>query len=527
MNNNTPNLKNLPPNPGCYLFFDKAGKILYIGKAKNLKNRARSYFNKKASLSPAKKQMVLEIAKIETISVRNESEAFLLEANLIKKHQPPYNIILKDDKFFQYIKITNEKIPRLTTARKIENDQAEYFGPYSSGLAVRQTLKLLKKIYSFRTEKQNDFVFDILRVDEKFNSREYSKILNQIKRILRGRTQEVEKNLSAKMKKASDEKKYETAAFYRDQINNLRKLTVPQQAIIPQLLDIDCLNWAEYKNKIFLALLKIRQGKLIDKLNADFKNTNEDPKEIIASFIKQYYLGLADQPKILLTPLKINLEQSDIDFIFKNKINIKTPIRGKFKKLLELTKINAENFAKKSEISFLAARDIDNALKNLANKIKIRSKLGRIECYDISNIQGKYAVGSMVVFTRGVPEKSQYRKFTIKYTAGKPNDYAMLSEILQRRFNHPEWQLPDLVIIDGGKGQLNIARKALAQKKINKPVISLAKKEEEIFLPDIKNPIKLKPKSPEFFLVQRIRDEAHRFAITFYRQKHQRIYSKK
>lgn len=517
------NLKNLPPHPGCYIFKDKNGKILYIGKAKNLKNRIKSYFNRKTDLSPAKQQMLAKIKHLDYISVRSEEEALLLEANLIKKHQPPYNIILKDDKNFLYIKITKGSFPLVTTSRKKTNDGSEYFGPYSSAATVRQNLKIIKRIYPFRSERKNDFLFDVLDYKQDINAKEYQETIKKIKKILNGKTENLERKLWVKMKTASQKQQYEQAAHLRDQINSLKKISAVQQAVLPQPENIDVINWVEFKNHIYLALIKIRQGKLIDKLNFKMNNAHNKPEDVILSFIKQHYLFLKDQPKIILTPYQINLSLPESTTIFKRKITIKKPLRGKFKKLLDLAKLNAEEFAKRSQASFLAARDTETALKNLQKKLSLKKKLKRIECFDISNIQGNYAVGSMVVFTNGLPDKSQYRKFSIKYNKGKINDFAMLAEIVIRRLKHSDWPQADLIILDGGKGQLSTVEKSLNNNGLKHPaLIALAKKKEEIFLPGEKKPILLPPHTPEYFLVQRIRDEAHRFAITFYRNKHRK-----
>ncbi len=517
-------LNNLPSVPGCYLFKNKQGNIIYVGKAKNLKNRVKSYFNKNTDLSPAKLQMVTEIKEIDYITVRTEEEALLLEANLIKNYLPSYNIILKDDKNFLYIKITKEELPLVITSRIKENDGSEYFGPYSSAKTVKQILKLLKNIYPFRSIKKNDFLFDTLEYKNKITPIEYKQTIKNVKKILKGKTNNLEKKLWQKMQIASQKQQYEQAARFRDQIKNLKKLTSLQQAILPTQSNIDIINWIEFKNTLYLALIKIRQGKLIDKLNFKLNNLTSKPSAIISSFIKQHYLFLKDQPKIIITPYQPSLTTKELETIFADKITIRQPQKGRFRKLLELAKLNAEEFAKKSQVSFLAARDLETALENLQKKLKLKKKLQRIECFDVSNIQGKYAVGSMVVFTAGQPDKSQYRKFTIKYTKGQINDFAMLTEIVMRRLKHSDWPRADLIILDGGKGQLSTVKQNLANVKNIPLIIALAKKHEEIFLPKNKKPLIIKRASPEFFLIQRIRDEAHRFAINFYRAKHIKHY---
>lgn len=517
-------IKNLPRQPGCYLFKNATGQILYIGKAKNLKNRVRSYFTDQAQLSPAKEQMVAAINQIDYITVRTEAEALLLESNLIKKHQPRYNIVLRDDKFFQYLKIVNEPQPRIITTRRLIPDGSEYYGPYSSGTNLKQTLRILRKIFPFRTANKNDFVYDVLQAGEKVSTHQYHHRLGNIKKILRGKNNQVKKILEKKMKRASQDKNYEQAAFYRDGLKNLEKINSIQQVIMTKPSNADIINWIEYDHTIFLALLKIRQGRVSDKLTAYLTNPLQTETELIHSFIKQYYLNLSDQPKILVLPIEFKLETSEANNIFQNKIKIKTPLRGKYKKLLELTKLNAAEYAKQNQPTFLAAHNITGALKNLKKELKLTKIPQRIEGYDISNIQGKYAVGAMVVFQNGQPAKAHYRKFKIKYSTGQPNDFAMLAEIIARRLRHDDWPSPDLLVVDGGKGQLTAAQQTLKNQAVNWPLLALAKKQEEVFVPGEKNRLKIFRNSPEYFLLQRIRDEAHRFAIGFYRQQHRQTY---
>lgn len=521
-------LKKLPTTPGCYLFKNKDQEILYVGKAKNLRNRVRSYFATNADLAPAKQIMIGLIEDLDYITVRTEQEALLLEANLIKEHKPPYNVILKDDKFFKYIKIVNEPFPRIIATRKIEPDGSEYFGPYSSAGSVKQTLKLLRNIFHFRTAKKHDFIFDVLKAGEHISEQEYAGIIAQVRNILRGNIKPVIKKLNLQMKAASKSEQFEQAARLRDHIEHLKRLNAYQQAVVSPSISADVLNATTFNNKTYIALLKIRKGKLLDKLNAELNNPLDDIRQVLTAFVKQLYPDLIDQPKQLITSVSLDLTEQDVQAIFSRPVKLHTPQRGKFKKFLELALLNAEEYASRSQTSFIAARDIDGALKQLQKKLKLRKKLTRIECFDISNVQGKHAVGSMVVFTNGQPDKSQYRKFSIRYTSTEqPNDFAMMAEVLARRFKHPDWPNPDLVILDGGKGQLSVVLKTLAHMNVAVPIVALAKKHEEIHIPLTKAPVTLQAKSPAFFLVQRIRDEAHRFAITYYRLKHKKSYTKK
>jgi len=530
----TKQTKNLPQTPGCYVFRDKNKEILYIGKAKKLRQRVSSYFVKSHDLSPAKQKMVKLIDDIGYITVRSEAEALLLESNLIKQHQPKFNIDLKDDKFFQYIKIVKEKYPRVITTRRIITDGSEYFGPYSSSSTIKNTLKFLKRITPFRTSLKNDFFFDILNRNKKISETEYDQTIKSLKNILKGNTRAAETWLRSKMQIASRKKNYELAAVYRDRLNDLNKIIAPQQAILKNQANIDVMAATDFQHSIFITILKIRNGKIIDKLNHKFKNPLNDKTEIFKSVIFDLYKNVANPPDIIITPVTLQFSRTEIKTIFNKQIKIIYPIRGRNKKLLELAQMNAEEFTRQNLPSFATTHDVASALQQLQKNLKLTQIPKRIECYDISNIQGSHAVGAMIVFTNGEADKARYRKFAIKYVMkDKPNDFAMIAEVMARRLQHTEWPTPNLIIIDGGKGQLSSAYRTMqnfntqsnskfnnSKTKINIPIVSLAKKQEEIFVPDKSTSIKIPKNTPAFFLIQRIRDEAHRFAITYYRLKH-------
>ncbi len=536
------NIKNIPPKPGIYIYKNTQNKIIYIGKAINLKSRVSSYFQKSSSLAPDKLTMVRLIKKIEYIITSNETEALLLETSLIKKHQPPFNIMLKDDKYFLYIKITtNEDFPRVFTVRKVEKDAAKYFGPYTSTLSVREILRLLRSLFPHRnfqfpaSEKQIDRMHqrypELLGPQDK---KEYQKTIHRIIKFIKGDYEQIKNDLYKKMKSHSNNKEYEKAGKLRDKITAIDKISEKQKVVSTQLLNQDIVSLYEDDDISAINIFNIRLGKLINKENLLLKNTKfKTPNEIIQEFIKQYYPKILDLPAELITPYDIE-DQEIIEKIYKIKIII--PQRGKNKKLIELGNENAKNYLEQQKASWEKENLNTNiSLEQIKKTLGLQKFPKRIEIYDISNIQGRHAVGSMVVFTNGQPDKKWYRKFKIKTIKGA-NDPAMLAEILTRRFQHHTdppfphrgegwgeggknnaWPKPDLVILDGGKGQLNAVRK-----EINKSIkiVSLAKKHEEIFLPNRKNPINLKINSPAYFLIQRMRDEAHRFAITFYRQSH-------
>lgn len=507
-------IKNLPTGPGCYLYKNAGNEVIYVGKAKNLRNRIRSYFTPRADLSPAKRLMVEQIASTETILVSNETEALFLESSLIKKYRPRYNVDMKDDKNFCYLKITAGSRPDISVVRRIDADRATYFGPFLSAAALRQTLKIFLRPGREAYQKQ-------------LADQEYLDLVDQIKNFFRGRTEPIVADLKTKMDRAAEEKNYELAALYRDRLEAIRHVSLRQKVITTQPKDIDVISLFSWHQAHVINLFRIRGGKLLDKLNLDIKTELSQPGEIINEFINQYYPHTKDLPDEIMLPVQLPRFRDKSAGWFNKKIIWRQPLRGTYKKLIKLGELNAQDYLAKSIPSFnVQLKQSLAAVFNLSHALRLKKTLRRIECYDISNVQGRYAVGSMVVFTDGEPEKKEYRRFTIKYVSG-PNDFAMLSEVIARRFrNHPDWPRPDLVIIDGGKGQLHTVLRTVSSLDMTLTVIALAKKHEEIFLPGRKNALRLKKNSPEYYLLQRIRDEAHRFAITAYRQKHARHMSR-
>jgi len=514
-------LSKIPDKPGVYRFYDKDQKLLYIGKAKNLKNRVRSYSTKASDLTPAKQLMVKSITKVEYTIVANETEALLLESNLIKKYQPPFNIDLKDDKSWVYLCLTEEDFPKLIITRK-NRDKEKYlgcFGPYTSAYSVKQTMRLLRKIFPYYTAKgpmidlgkKAGSPYHLGRYLEKkeLSQTEWSGYLQQIKDFLSGKTKEIIKNLNGKMAQAAKNEDYELAAKIRDQLAALTNILSKQQVVSRANDNEDYLNIFTDQKMAVITLLKVRQGKLLDQLNFIIKNPNlNDSQEILSQFIEKYYSQTEDLPKIIITPVKITPPQTTI--------KISLPKKGRKKELLNLALKNAEEFFGQQKTSWekQAGRQTKR-LKDLQTVLKLKKLPDRIECYDISNIQGSFAVGSMVVMTKGQIDKSQYRKFKIKTVKGA-NDPKMIAEVIKRRFEN-DWPLPDLIVIDGGPTQLNAAFNNLPTII---PIISLAKKQEEIYLPGEKIPLKLPKFSPALQLLQQIRDEAHRFAISYYRKLH-------
>lgn len=523
-------IKTLPANPGVYLYKDARGRILYIGKAKNLRNRVRSYFAPGADLTRSKQVMVSAIADIETILTTTEAEALVLESTLIKRHRPEYNIDLKDDKYFLYIKITDDAFPTLETVRRIGTDRSKYFGPYASTRAVRVTLQTLKNIFHYRTCKPGQgrpcFDYTIGRCAgpcvNAISERQYQTIIKHITSFLRGNVQSVVQELTTDMKKASRARQYERAARYRDQLAALAKLRIAQRVVAPKRTSQDIIGLYRRSGLAAINLFKVRNGALIEKQTMLIDRAHELSDEtVIDELLERYYPQTTDWPKEIIVPV-LPTEASAVKTLTGARITV--PQKGEKKKLLVMSMTNAADWLTRSEQAEAGReRQAIEALGQLSTALAIPTPR-RIEVYDISNTQGVLAVGSMIVFTQGQPDKSQYRKFNIRSVKGS-NDPAMLAEVLQRRFNSEQLKdapLPDLIILDGGRGQLSIVDQHLPDwvKKI--PLVALAKRLEELYLRNRRVPLQLRPNTPGFFLLQRMRDEAHRFAIGSHRSLRQR-----
>ncbi|MBI4090305.1 MAG: excinuclease ABC subunit UvrC [Candidatus Kerfeldbacteria bacterium] len=536
-------LSKLPVKPGVYLFKDAAGSVLYVGKAKSLRSRVRSYFQASNSLDPAKQIMVSKIDDLEYIIVDSETEALLLEATLIKKHRPPYNVIFTDDKYYQYIRITlKDDFPRVETVRRIAKDGSRYFGPFTSGYAVKQTLELLKRVFPYRrcTEPANRPCFDArlgrcLGHDFGPGSRErYAAIVHGLIRFLQGDVASTLQDLKQQMQQASARHEYELAARLRDRIYAVQKVAAEQKVVSTKLEDEDYVGFARLADLTAVNLFQVRQGKLLNRQLLMLRQTAGQPDaEVLSSFITQFYAQSTDHPRTVVTRL-LPTEHATVAQALL--LRIEAPNRGRRRKLVLLAESNAKDYLERKQREWLSKEARAKlGLQELAQALLLTEPPGRIECYDISNVQGTYAVGSLVVFEHGLPKKSDYKKFRIKTVAGS-NDYAMLQEVLRRRFGRhsPQrgeatakprggeggWPNPSLVIIDGGKGQLNAALAVLRELQVLVPTVGLAKREEEIFRPGQKESIRLPKDSEGLFLIQRIRDEAHRFAVGYYRQRH-------
>jgi len=518
-------VKNIPPKPGVYLFKDKKGNVIYIGKALNLKNRVKSYWQKSQELSPAKQIMVSKIAKIEYIITSSEIEAILFESSLIKKHQPPYNVDLKDDKYFLYIKIAmDEDFPRVFTVRRIAKDYAKYFGPFTSARAVRQNLKILHKLFPHRNFPKIPSKRHLEYLQNRYpellgptNKIEYKKTIEKIVQFLHGDYEKILKDLKGQMDLHSHTMEYEKASRIRDKIQAIRKLSEKQKVISTKLENEDIISMSKEKDIACINLLLIRLGKLIDSKNFILKNIQDQKDaEIIQAFLERYYAQTTDIPGIIIAPAEIEGQKSIKNWL---KVKIIVPQKGKKRQLIKMGQENASDFLKQQKTSWQKEEiKAKKALEEFKQYFELPQIPKRIEAFDISNIQGQNAVGSMVVFENGLPAKQWYRKFKIK-TVKQANDPAMMAEIVQRRLKHLQkgWPKPDLIILDGGRGQLGMVLKGL---KAKIPIVALAKQKEDIYLTKKKSPINLPKGSESLFLIQRLRDEAHRFAISFYRKTH-------
>ena len=548
-------LKTLPDNPGVYLMKDESDDVIYVGKAVSLKNRVRQYFQSSKNHTPKVRAMVANIRDFEYIITDSELEALILECNLIKEYKPRYNVLLKDDKQYPYIMVTMEEdYPRVVLTRKIKKDNNLYFGPYGSSKVVRDTIEVIKKLFPVRTCKKN---LNSIRKGDRpclyyyinqcqgpcqgnIDKEEYRKVIKDVCRFLDGKYEDLIEDLRKQMEEAAKELNFEKAASLRDKIHSVEKVMEKQKIISTDLLDQDVIAITLGEWESVVQMFFIRSGKLTgsEQFVLDTKEESQ-VKEIINSFIKQFYLTSSFVPKEILLQ-----EEIDEALIIErwltskrgNRVYIKVPKRGNKKELVDMALRNAlealENL--KQKVAAEQARTI-GASEELAEVLDLSYVPTRIEAFDISNIQGTNSVASMVVFEKGKPSKKDYRRFRIKGIEG-PDDYASMAQVVERRFKRgleekktletqgkdPDFgkfsRLPDLILIDGGKGQLNAAISSLRKLGLDYiPVISLAEKNEEIYMENQDEPIVIPKNSLALQLLQRIRDEAHRFAITYHR----------
>ena len=555
-------LDTLPTKPGCYLMKNADDKIIYVGKAVNLRARVRSYFHSDSSHDNKTRRLVREIADIEWILVGSELEALILEMNLIKRHRPRFNVRLKDDKRYPYIKIHwAEPFPKVTVTRQMVDDGSRYFGPYTSVWAVHQTLDVLRRIFPYLTCDRDITGNDTracLYYDIKLctapcigavNRDEYRQMITDLQDFLNGQSDPIVKRLEKEMQKASDELLFEKAAAVRDQLKAIEAIVERQKIVFnTDYLDSDVIAMARADGEACVQIFFIRGGKLIGREYFILEGTEETTDtEVVEQFVKQFYTEAANVPEQVMLPQEIEEARIIVQWLRSRrggqKVEIFVPREGQPHELVEMAAENATDTLSALRAQWQAdTHKQEQALAELQEALELSEPPNRIECYDISNTQGTATVGSMVVFEQGVPSKSLYRRFNVASIPGAPDDFASMEEVLTRRFRR--WQsiqetaavpgskpdasfsfLPDLIIIDGGKGQLSRAVKVLDQFEISNkvPVVGLAKQEEEIFFPNRSKPTLLPRHSQGLYLVQRIRDEAHRFAITAHRKRRSKL----
>lgn len=524
----------LPNRPGVYLMRDDKGKIIYVGKAVVLKNRVRSYFRNLAAHTPKVKAMVAKIDDIETIVTDNELEALILECNLIKEHRPRYNISLKDDKSYPYLKVTvQEQYPRIYVTRRVIRDGAKYYGPYADAGALHATVKLVRELFPLRNCRKMNPDRPCLQYHIKrclapcagyISSEDYGKMINAVLMLVEGRTNEVVKDLKQRMKEAAEDYNFEEAARLRDQLHAVDRLNEQQKAVTSGG-DQDAIALASDDTGTCLQIFFVRSGKLVGRdsyfLSAENKETKE---EIITAFLKQYYLDATFVPREILLPVLPEKEELDLltEWLTekaKRKVELLKPQKGLKYELLKMVAENAEkNLAERLRKGQISLKSEEQAAEDLRLALSLPQTLDRIDCFDISHTQGSETVASMVVFRDGKPSKQDYRRYKIRSTEGKPDDFKSMQEVVYRRYRDIK-DLPSLVIIDGGKGQLSSALEVIRGLGLHElPVIGLAKREEEIFVEGAHESILLSKDSDALKLIQRIRDEAHRFAITYHRK---------
>ena len=566
-------LNSLPRRPGIYLMKDADGKILYVGKANSLYNRVRSYFQESSDLGPKNRSMIAKVDDIEFLVVKNEVEALVLESNYIKQYRPKYNVLLRDDKNYPYIKVSlAEDFPRVYRVRSFQRDGNRYFGPYTNSGAVDSTLDLLNKLFAFRTCRYDASNWAAPREGEPpagwkqkllprpctqyyihrciapcvgYGTREeYDKVIQQVILFLEGKHDEVVKHLQEQMQEASENLNFEEAARIRDRIRAVERILEKQRIIHTEGQDDqDVIALASAGDETCAQVFFFRGGKLVGREYFILQGTRESsPAEVMGSFLQQFYESSPHVPAEIIVEVEPDdraVLQSWLKEKRRGAVVISAPKRGEKLGLVEMVKQNAQEVLEQQRIKWLTdSQKTQMALEELQEVLNLAAPPYRIECYDISNTQGTNSVGAMVVFEAGRPKNSEYRRFKIKTVQG-PNDFASLQEMLRRRFRRQalkegesteqieqeqdtsfqhDWAMPDLIIIDGGKGQLSAAMDVLQELHIDVPTVALAKENEEIFIPGSPDPIMLPRSSQGLYLVQRIRDEAHRFGITYHRK---------
>ena len=546
-------LATLPTRPGVYLMHNATGQVIYVGKAINLANRVRSYFHASAQEHPKTRRLVAEITDLEWIITGSEVDALILEATLIKKYRPRFNVRLKDDKRYPYLKITAEDFPKVLITRRMERDGGRYFGPYTSTGALRELLDLLRRLFPYRTCDRNITGEDhraCLYYDLKLCSGpcigtvdqvEYRATLAQLARFMEGQTEKVVADLEQQIAEASESLKFERAARLRDRLVALRQVMQHQKIVATAALNQDVIALSRDNDNACVEVFFVRNGKLLGREYFVLEGgIHADDEEMMAAFLQQFYANAATIPPEILLPEQI-AGAAVLEQWLRHKrgdaVYLTVPREGPGREMLELAATNATETLRALKAQWAMDKHrSETALSELQTALDLPRSPVRMECYDISTTQGVEVVGSMVVFEHGVPKKSHYRRFKIRTVQGQ-DDFASMKEVLTRRFDRwrritggelrgtrgsQAWaKLPDLLVVDGGKGQLGMALEVLDAFELREqvPAIGLAKRHEEIFVPGRSRSIRLDPSAPALLLLRRIRDEAHRFAITYHRQR--------
>lgn len=560
-------LKSTPNQPGVYLIKDAEGEVLYAGKAQALRQRVRQHFRENSKSSPWQQLMIQRAADFDFIVTRSDVEALILEANLIKEHRPRFNIQLADDKSYPYIKLTDENYPRLMLVRDLPKDaqpaaarplkrgyhdpkrhevhtlrDGKVFGPYPNAKAMRRTMRLASQLFGIRScRKKLDgeqvgrpcLNYHIHRCvgpcTGEVSEAEYGQIVRQVGLFLAGKSDEIVKELAAQMEQAAADLEFEKAAVLRDKLQAVRRVLEEQIIVSTQAREEDVIAVVVDEDRALVVLMAVRAGKLVSQQQYVFAHTAQRSEaEVIEAFLTQHYSRSGWAPKEVLISADLPSAASwsqTLSELRGSKVEVRRPQRGGKRRLVELAVRNAQiNLLRIAEARGERRQAAVAALDDLVQMLGLTESPARIECYDISNIQGQHATGSMVTFTDGLPDKQSYRHFKMRQTAGKPDDYAMMGEMLQRRLrrgmegDEKFLPLPDLILVDGGKGQLGVAVEALQKAGMEGiAVAALAKREEEVFLPDESEPLEPSPYPRAHFLLQRIRDEAHRFALQYHK----------
>ncbi len=566
-------LASVPAKPGVYLFKNATSQFIYVGKAANLRNRLRSYFGTPFGLVPKIRRMMQQARDFEFVVTHSESEALILENTLIKRHRPPFNTRLRDDKTYPYIKIDpSEEFPQIYFTRRVLNDGARYFGPFASAGSVRKTLALLKKLFPYRSCTKTITGTDARPCLEYYihrcvapcvgyaDQRAYKEVIEQVLMFLEGKTTDVVRQLNQRMHEAAESLEFERAARLRDQVQAIQRVSEDQKVVSLRSQDIDVIAMAQERNEAWVEAFFIRKGKLVGRDHFIMDGAlDEEEGRVLATFVQQFYDRASYVPPTILLQHPADDTPLLTEWLTGKRgtsVQLHVPMRGERRRLVSMVAENASQGLSMSRAQRLAGQGaLDSAMAEVQEALSLPRLPKRIECYDISNIQGTDSVGSMVVFQNGAPRKEHYRRFKIKSVEG-PDDFASMREVLRRRFgrmaasmpsedaaildaqpsSEPEaaeapdgkaWEnVPDLVLIDGGKGQLSAVHGVFLEMGISTdvvPLASLAKREEELYVPHSPEPTALPRNSQGLFLVQRVRDEAHRFAITY----HQRLRSKR